>query len=62
MVDRPQQVAADTEQIRHDAVHRQDPLRVRGGRALPHLAFALAGRLVRHLRSIVLELPRAVHG
>jgi hypothetical protein len=60
MVDGSQQVTAETEQIQHDAMHRQEPLRVCGGSERPHVALALAGRLVRHLRSIVFVLPRAV--
>ena len=39
----PQQVAADTKQIQHDAVHQQEPLRVRGRGEPPHLSLALAG-------------------
>ena len=61
MVDGLQQVTAETELIQHDAVHRQETLRVRGGGEPPHLSLALAGRLVRHRRSIVLVLPRAVN-
>ncbi len=63
MVGGPQQVTAETEQIQHDAVHREETLRVRGGGEPPQVALALPGRLVRHLRSIVPVLPGAVnHG
>ncbi len=61
MVDGSQQVTTDTKEIQHDAVHRQEPLRVCSRGEPPHLSLALAGRLVRHLRSIVLVLPRAVN-
>ena len=53
-------MTTDTKQIQDDAVHRQEPLRVRSGGKPPHLSFALPGRLVRRLGSIVLVLPRAV--
>ena len=54
-------MATDPKQIQHDAVHRQEPLRVRSRGEPPHLSLALAGRLVRHFRSIVLVLSRAMH-
>ena len=63
MVHGPQEVTTDTEQIQHDALHRQESLRVRGRFEPPHLSLALPGRLVRHFGSIVLVWPRAVqHG
>ena len=63
MVGRPKQVATDTEEVEYQAVHREKPLRVRSGCKPAHLAFALARRLMRHLRSIVLVLASAVnHG
>ncbi len=61
MVDSPQQVTTEPEQIQHDAVHRQEPLRVGGRGEPPHVSLALAGRLVRHLRAIVFVLPSTVH-
>ncbi len=54
-------MTTDTNQIHYDAVHRQEPFRVRSGGKPPRLSFALPGRLVRRLGSIVLVLPRAVH-
>ena len=61
MVDGSQEVTTDTKQIQHDAVHRQEPLRLRSRGEPPHLSLTLAGRLVRHFRPIVLVLLRAVH-
>ena len=52
MVDSAQQVTTDTKQSQHDAMHREKPLRVRGGGEPPHLALTLPGRLVRHFRPI----------
>ena len=46
MVDGSQQVTTDTKEIQHDAVHRQEPLRVCSRGKPPHLSLALAGRLV----------------
>ena len=46
MVDRPQQVPPDTEQIQDDPVDGQEALGVRDGREASHLAFALARWLV----------------
>ncbi len=37
-----QQVRAEAEQIQPDAVHRQEPLRVRGGCEPPQVSLALA--------------------
>ena len=61
MVDGSQKMTSKAEQIQDDAVHREEALRVGGGRELSHLSLALAGRLVRHLRTIVLILPRAMY-
>ena len=61
MVDGSQEVPTDTKQIRYDAVHRQEPLRVRRRGEPPHLSLALAGRLVRSFCSIILVLSRAMH-
>ena len=61
MVDGSQEVTTDTKQIQHDAVHRQELLGLRSRGEPPHLSLALAGRLVRHFRPIVLVLLRAVH-
>jgi hypothetical protein len=46
MIDGPQEVAADPKEILHGAVHREKPLRVRGGLKTPHLTLP-AGRLRR---------------
>ena len=63
MVNGSQEVTTDPKQIQHDAMHRQEPLRVRGGGEPPHLSLTRPGRLVRDFRPIVLVLPRAVqHG
>ena len=61
MVSRPQHVTSHTKEIPHESVYRQKTLRVRGRLKPLHLSLALAGPLVRHLRSIVLVLPRAVN-
>ncbi len=56
-----EQVTADTEQVEHESMHRQEALHVPGGFEPAHLVLALSSRLVRYLRSIVLVLPGAVH-
>ena len=61
VVNRSEQVTADTKEILHGSVHRKKSLGVCSGLEAPHLTLALAGRLVRNLRTIVLVLPRAVH-
>ncbi len=61
MVHGSQEVTTDTKQIQHDAMHRQESLRVRGRFESTHLSLTLPGRLVRHFGSIVLVLPRAMH-
>jgi hypothetical protein len=48
-------------EIPHEAVYRQESLRVSGRFEPPHLALALAGWLMRDFGSIVLVLRRAVH-
>ena len=60
VVSRPEQVAADPEEILDDAVHRCKTLQM-GSRLEPaHLAFPLAGRLMRDFRAIVFTLPGTV--
>ena len=59
-MDGPQEVAAYAEEILHGAVHREKPLRVRGGLKAPHLAFPLPGWLVRGFGSVVRVPVRAV--
>ncbi len=61
MVHGAQEVTTDTKQIQHDAMHRQEALRVRGRFEPAHLSLTLPGRLVRHFGSIVLVLSRAVY-
>ena len=61
MVGCPEQVAADTEEVEHESMHGEEALHVSGGFESSHLSLALPGRLMRHLRSIVLVLPCAVH-
>jgi hypothetical protein len=39
-------MSAHSKEILHGAVHREKPLRVRGGLETPHLAFPLPGWLV----------------
>jgi hypothetical protein len=54
-------MAADSKEVLHQAVHRQEPLRVGGRFETPHLVLALARRLVGDLGAIVRVLVRAVH-
>ena len=61
MVDSSQQVTTETEQIQHDAVHRQETLSVRSRSEPAYLPLALPRRLVKHLGSIILVLPGAVY-
>ena len=60
MVNGPQEVAADPEEILHQSVHREKALRLRSGFEAPHLALALPDRLVGDLRAIVGVLVCAV--
>ncbi len=63
MVNGSEQVTAHSEEIQHEAVDREKPLRVRGGFEPAHLSFALPRGLMRDLRAIVFVLPGAVdHG
>ena len=62
-MDGSQEVAADPKEILHGAVHREKPLRVRGGLKTPHLTLPLPGRLVRDFGPVVRVPVRAVdHG
>jgi hypothetical protein len=61
VVDSSEQMPADTKEVLHEAVHRQEALRVSDRLEATHLAFTLPGRLMREFRAIVLVLPRAVH-
>ena len=59
----PQEVATDTEEILNGPMHREKPLRVRGGFEPAHLPFPLRGRLVGDCRPVVRVMVRAVdHG
>jgi hypothetical protein len=49
MMDGSQEVAADPKEILHGAVHREKPLRVRGGRKTPHHLTLPDGWLVMRL-------------
>ena len=46
VVNRSEQVTADTEEVLHESVHREKPLRVRGGFEPAHLSLALSRRLM----------------
>ena len=61
MVSGPEQVTADTEQVEHEPMHRQESLRVPGGCEPTHLSLALSSRLVRQFRPIVFVLGRTVN-
>ena len=60
-MNRPQEVTPDAKEISNESMHRQESLCMRDGFESPHLPFALAGRLMRDLGSIVFVLLRAVH-
>ena len=61
VMSRAQQVSADPKQILYGTMHRQEALRVSDRLESAHLALALPRRLMRHLRSVVLVLLRAVY-
>ena len=61
MVNGSDQMAAGAKEILDESVYREKPLRLLGGLKPAHLPFTLAGPLMRHLRSIVLVLLRAVY-
>ena len=60
IVDGPQQVTTEPEQIQHDAVHRQEPLRVRGRFEPSHEPLAVPCGLVGDFGAIVLVPIRTV--
>src|SRR5712691_3405625 len=63
VVRRPQQMSAHSEEILYEAVHGREPLHLSGRLEAPHLALALARRLMGNLCSIVRVLVRGVdHG
>ena len=49
MVRRPKQMSPDPEEIQHESVDREKPLRVRRGFEPAHLSLALSRRLMRNL-------------
>ena len=55
-----QQMPPDLEQVLDDAVHRQEPLRLRRGFEPAHLPLPLPRRLMRYLGPVVCILPRVV--
>ena len=61
VVNRSEQVLAETEQIQHEAVDREKSLCVRSGFEPTHLSFALSRRLMRGLSAIVRVLVRDVN-
>jgi hypothetical protein len=61
VVNRAYEVTPHPKEISNESMHRQESLCVRDGFEPPHLPFALAGRLMRDLGSIVFVLLGAVH-
>ena len=56
-------MSPDPEEIQHESVDREKPLRVYGGFEPAHLLLALSRRLMRNLCAVVRIRPRAVnHG
>src|SRR5262249_28649587 len=53
MVDRPQQVASDSEKILNDSVHRPESLHLTNGFEPAHLSLPLSDRLMGDFSSIV---------
>ena len=56
MVSRPEQVSAHPEEILHNAVNGREALQMGGRLEAPHLAFALARRLMGDFGAIVRTL------
>jgi hypothetical protein len=52
-------VTPHAKEVPNESVHREEPLRMRGGFEPPHLSLALPGRLMRDFGSIAFVLPRA---
>ena len=57
---RPKQMSPDSEEIQHESVNREKPLRVRSGFEPAHLSLALSRRLMRHLCAVVRVSVRAM--
>ena len=56
-------MSPDPEEMQHESVDREKPLRVPGGYEPAHLSLALSRRLMQNLCAVVRILPRAVnHG
>jgi len=60
MVGGPEQMAADPEEVLHDAAHRREALELPRGLEVAHLPFALSRRFVRDLGSVVGVRVRAM--
>ena len=60
MVRRPKEMSPDSEEIQHESVDREKPLRVRSGFEPAHLSLALSRRLMRNLCAVVLVSVRAM--
>jgi hypothetical protein len=56
-----QQVTSEPEQVLDHGVDRGEPLQAGRRLEVPHLAFALPGRLMRHLDPVVGVLIRTMH-
>ena len=53
-------MSPDSEEIQHESVDREKPLRVRSGFEPAHLSLALSRRLMRHLCAVVRVSVRAM--
>ena len=53
-------MSPDSEEIQHESVDRENPLRVRSGFEPAHLSLALSRRLMRNLCAVVLVSVRAM--
>ena len=53
-------MSPDSEEIQHESVDREKPLRVHGGFEPAHLSLALSRRLMRHLCAVVRVSVRAM--
>ena len=54
-------MSPDPEEIQHEPVDREKPLRMRGVFEPAHLSLVLSRRLMRNLCAVVRILPRAVN-
>ena len=53
-------MSPDSEEMQHESLDREKPLRVRGGCEPAHLSLALSRRLMRHFCAVVLVSVRAM--